>query len=224
MEEIKLLEIDFSNASREIIELLIEDPPDPSIFGEIVKANVTRPEILRFLCENPYIPEEVREQAHKALNFPVKPSTEIARVKKTPEMRTQNLLQKVQRLSVGERRQLALRGGKDVRSILVRDPNKEVVLTVLENPKITETEVEIIARSRSIPEEVIRKITKKREWMKNYEILYAVVTNPKTPPGIGVTLVIELKTKDLTTLEKNKNVSEAIRTAAKRLLQWRKAH
>lgn len=225
MEETKmLLELDLSIASKELIEVLIEDPPDPSLFEEIARSNMNRPEILRLLIENPNTPEEVREHAGKALQMPVKPLSEIVKVQEAPEARTQTILQKIQRLTIPERRQLALKGGREIRSILIKDPNKEVVLTVLENAKITDTEVEIISRSRSIPDEALRKITKKREWIKNYAIVLAVVTNPKTPSGMAVTLINELKTKDLSLLEKNKNIPEAVRSAAKRLLKMKKGY
>jgi hypothetical protein len=125
---------------------------------------------------------------------------------------------------VGERIAIALRGGQEIRSILLKDANKEVVLTVLKNPKITETEVELIAHSRNVPEDALRAIHKNREWMKNYSINLALVNNPKTPPGIGITLVTSLRAKDLGVLEKNKNVPEAIRAVAKRLLQAKKSH
>jgi hypothetical protein len=225
MEETKmLLELDLSIASKELIEVLIEDPPDPSLFEEIARSNMNRPEILRLLIENPNTPEEVREHAGKAFQMPVKPISEIVKAQEAPEARTQTILQKIQRLTIPERRQLALKGGREIRSILIKDPYKEVVLTVLENAKITDTEVEIIARSRSIPDEALRKITKKREWIKNYAIVLAVVTNPKTPSGMAVTLINELKTKDLSLLEKNKNIPEAVRSAAKRLLKMKKGY
>jgi hypothetical protein len=96
------------------------------------------------------------------------------------------------------------------------------MLSVLENGKITESEVEMIARSRSVIEEALRRISRNREWMKNYPILFAIVTNPKTPPGISVAHVSSLKTKDLGLLEKNKNVAEAVRSAVKKLFQARK--
>jgi len=225
MEEDKILiGIDFSNASKEVIELLIEDASETSIFEEIAKANMNRPEILTLLLENPDIPDEVRQQVAGALQVPVKARSEIVKVKKSPEMRTQTILQKIQKLSVSNKIHLALRGGKEIRSILLRDPSKEVVLTVLENPKLTETEIELISKSRSIPDEVLRKITKKREWMRNYNVILGLVTNPKTPPGISVVLVNELKTRDLAILEKNKNVIEGVRATAKKILRARKAH
>jgi len=225
MEEDRILiGIDFSNASKEVIELLIEDASETSIFEEIAKANMNRPEILTLLLENPDIPDEVRQQVSGALQVPVKARSEIVKVKKSPEARTQTILQKIQKLSVSNKIHLALRGGKEIRSILLRDPSKEVVLTVLENPKLTETEIELISKSRSIPDEVLRKITKKREWMRNYNVILGLVTNPKTPPGISVVLVNELKTRDLAILEKNKNVIEGVRATAKKILRARKAH
>jgi len=225
MEETKLLlELDLSLASREVIEILIEDTSEPSIFADIAKANTHRPEILRILIESPDTPDEVRHQILKDLSAPVKIPSEVAKVRKTPEMHKESVLQRIQRLSVTEKRHLARMGGREIRSVLIKDPNKEVLMTLLDNPKITETEIEIIAKSRFMPEEALRKIAKKREWMKKYPIVSAVVSNPKTPAGIAVTFLNELKTRDLALLEKNRNVSEAVRTTAKIILQSRRSH
>jgi len=222
MEEQKLLEVDLSSSPREVIELLIEDVSDPSVFEEIVKANMNRPEILKLLLDTPSTPESVRKQAAEVLQVPAMSPREIEKVKKPPDVRSQTIYQKIQGLNFSDKRLLALRGGRDVRSVLIKDPNREVSLTVLENPKITETEVELIAKSRSSSDEAIRKIIKKREWMKSYPIIFAIVSNPKTPAGIGISLLSGLKTKDLASLERNKNIPEAIRSSAKVLLRGRK--
>lgn len=225
MEETRaLLGIDLATASKELIELLIEDALDTSTFKEIAKASINRPEILTILLENPDTPDDVRQDVSRSLHVPVKTQKEIVKVKKPPEERTQSILQRIQKLSVSERIHLAMRGGKEIRTILLRDSNKEVALTVLDNPKVTDTEIELIAKSRSIADEALRKITKKREWMKNYGVIISLVTNPKTPPGIAIPLVSELKTKDIAILEKNKNVVEGVRATAKKLLRARKAH
>ncbi|NWF52411.1 MAG: hypothetical protein HXY47_04945 [Nitrospirae bacterium] len=222
MEEQRPLELDLSSAPKEVIELLVEDVSDSSIFEDIVKSNFKRPEILKLILECPDTPLSVRQQIAEVLKLPVKTFQKIEKTQGKPEIRAQTIYQKIQGLSFSEKRLLALRGGREVRSVLLKDPNKEISLTVLENPKITETEVELIAKSRSSPEEAIRKIIRKREWMKNYSIVLALVSNPKTPPGIGMPLLSGLKTKDLMSLEKNKNVSEAIRSSARSLLRGRK--
>jgi len=222
MEEQRLLGIDFSTASKELIEVLTEELEDLSLLTEITKANINRPEILMLLLENPDTPEEIQKLIHDALHVPVAPQAQVTKAGKTPEMRSIPLFQRIQKMNFGEKKLLALRGGKEVRSILIKDPSSEIVLTVLDNPKITETEIAIIASSRSVPEEVMKKIVRKREWMKNYTIVLAVVSNPKTSPGYAISLLTELKTRDIAILTKSKNISEAVRAASKRLLQARK--
>ncbi|MFH1025573.1 MAG: hypothetical protein V1764_02725 [Nitrospirota bacterium] len=220
----RLLGIDFSTASPLLVELLLDDASEPVLFEEIAKANMNRPEILGLLMENPDTPNEVRQQIADILSLPVTQKTEVAAIRKNPEERSQTILQRIQKLSVSERIQIALRGGKEIRTILLRDSNKEVSLTVLENPKLTETEIELVAKSRSMPDEALRKISKKKAWMKNYNVIHALVTNPKTPPAISLHLVSELKTKDLALLGKNKNVSEGIRSTAKKIFRARQFH
>jgi hypothetical protein len=222
MEDRLLLTVDLSVASELLIELLTEDAIDPSVFEEIARTNMNRPGILQILLEHTNTPDELRQRISSTMKAPVKGKSEIARVNKTGEEHKQSISQKIQKLSVSEKILLALRGGKEVRSFLLRDPNKDVSLSVLENPKITEAEIEVIAKSRSTPEEALRRIIKKREWMKTYGVMHALVTNPKTPPGIVLPLISELRTLDLSLLSKNKNVAEGIRATAKRLLRARK--
>ena len=138
------------------------------------------------------------------------------------ERRTLSLLQRLQKLKVGERIQLALKGGREIRSVLLRDANKEVVLTVIENPKITDSEIEIIVKQKTSSDELIRAISKKKEWLKNYSIVYALVTNPKTPVAIALKHISNLKIKDLLMLERDKNISGAVRETAKKLVAARK--
>jgi len=222
MEEQKAIGIDLSIASREMIEALISESGEPSLFEEILKANTLRPDILRLLVESPYAPENIREDAAKILQIPVEVSALLEETEEAAEQRTQTLLQKIQGLSVAEKRMLAMRGGREARSILIKDTNKQIVMAVLDNPKIKEAEVEMFARSRSIPDEALRRITRTKEWMKNYGVLLAVVSNPKTPAGVAIPLLFNLKMRDLAALEKNRNIAEVIRTAAKKIVQARK--
>ena len=156
------------------------------------------------------------------MSVPVKRQSQIAKRNETTEERSQNIFQKIQKLGVSEKILLALRGGKEIRSILLRDPNKDICLSVLENPKITQTEIEMIAKSRATPDDALRKIMKKREWMKTYGIMHALITNPKAPPGSVLPLIRDLRTRDLSLLQKNKNVSEGVRSTAKKFLRARK--
>jgi hypothetical protein len=113
MENQRLLELDLSSSPRQVIELLIEDVSDPSIFEEIAKANMNRPEILKLLLDNSSTPETVRQQVAEVLQVPVETTHGIEKVKTPPEVRTHTIYQKTQGLSFLEKRLLALRGGKD---------------------------------------------------------------------------------------------------------------
>lgn len=231
MEDTRLIGIDLSIASPIVIEVLIEDAADSQVLREILLSNIQRPEIIRLLYEGPDVPQEIREDARKVLNLPATmggaPSELIKMTEEKPEqkeIRKQNVLRKIQIMTVGEKVHLAIFGGRDVRTILSRDSNREVVLSVLKNPKLTESEVEMLARSRNVPEDVLRAISKDKEWMKNYAIVLALVNNPKTPPGISSPMMTSLRTRDLVTLETNKNVPDSVRSSAKRILGMKKKH
>jgi hypothetical protein len=63
-----------------------------------------------------------------------------------------------------------MRGNKQIRGMLVTDSNRLVSTAVLKNPRITENEVIKISASRSVSEDVIRSITRNRDWMKLYPV------------------------------------------------------
>lgn len=135
-----------------------------------------------------------------------------------------NLTQQVQRMTTPQKIQLAMRGAKEARGLLIRESNKQIALAVLENPRLTDGEVESFAKSANLSEDVIRTIGMNPEWSRRYQIAHALVHNPKTPPGVAVPFVSRLPDRDLAMLEKNKNVSEAVRSAARGLLAKRKLH
>ncbi len=121
---------------------------------------------------------------------------------------------KIGRLNVGERVQLALRGSKDERFILIRDGAKVVALAVLDSPKITEQEVEVFASMKNVQEVVLRMIASKRKFMKLYAVIRALVNNPRTPMDVSLPLLKNLLVADLKNLIMNKNVADTVRKLA----------
>lgn len=133
-------------------------------------------------------------------------------VKAAPER--QNTLQKINSLDVKGRIQLALKGNKEERSILIRDGTKVVALAVLEAPKLADGEVEKFASQKNVLEAVLRQIPLKRRFMKNYIVVRNLVANPRTPIDLSLGLMKNLLTQDLKNLSTNKEVSETIRKLA----------
>lgn len=129
--------------------------------------------------------------------------------------------QRIANMTVAEKLVLARHADKQERSILIRDSNKQVSLTVIKSPKISDSEVEMIARMRNVSEEVIREVANNREWVKNMNVVVALLNNPKTPIGVSLQFITKAQNKDLRDLANNRNVSETLRTAAKRMLTMR---
>jgi hypothetical protein len=122
-----------------------------------------------------------------------------------------SVLQKISRLDIKGRIQLALKGSKEERSILVRDAAKLVALAVLESPKITDGEVEKIASQKNVLQAVLRQIPMKRRFAKNYIIVRNLVFNPRTPLDLALGLMKNMLIADLKNLSANKEVSDTIR-------------
>ncbi|MGE3276077.1 MAG: hypothetical protein AB7O67_13260 [Vicinamibacterales bacterium] len=127
-----------------------------------------------------------------------------------------SLVQRVAAMSVPERVKAAMKGSREMRAVLVRDPNKLVALSVLSSPKLTEAEVEAIARMGSVAEDVLRTIGHSRAWTKNYGILSALVKNPKTPIPLSLTLLARLNDRDAKAVSIDRNVPEPLRIAARK--------
>jgi len=125
----------------------------------------------------------------------------------------------VAKLDVKGRIQLAMKGSKEERSILVRDGTKIVAIAVLDSPKISDGEVEKIASQKNVLEAVLRGIPIKRRFAKNYAIVRNLVFNPRTPLDLSLTLVKNLLVNDLKNLSGNKEVSETVRKVALRMLK-----
>lgn len=126
----------------------------------------------------------------------------------------ENSLQKINRLDVKGRIQLALKGNKEERSLLIRDGTKVVALAVLEAPKLSDGEVEKFALQKNVLEAVLRQIPLKRRFMKNYIVVRNLVSNPRTPLDLGLGLMKHLLVQDLKNLSSNKEVSETVRKLA----------
>jgi len=125
-----------------------------------------------------------------------------------------NAMQKINRLDVKGRIQLALKGNKEERSLLIRDGTKVVALAVLEAPKLSDGEVERFALQKNVLEAVLRQIPLKRRFMKNYIVVRNLVSNPRTPLDLGLGLMKHLLTQDLKNISANKEISETVRKLA----------
>jgi hypothetical protein len=125
-------------------------------------------------------------------------------------------LQKLQKMGFTQRLKAAVKGSREMRAILVRDPNKMISAAVLSSPKLSQPEVEAFAKMQNISEDVLRIISNNRAWLKNYSIIFALAKNPKTPVATSINFMARLTAKDVAMLSVDRNVPEAVRAAARK--------
>ncbi len=106
---------------------------------------------------------------------------------------------------------------RTLRGILIRDTNQSVALSVVNNAAMTDDEIAQVASSRSVIDEVLTVISRRREWLAKYKICLALARNPRIPVGVAVKLLPKLSVRDLRTMSKDRNVADAVRASAGRL-------
>lgn len=126
-------------------------------------------------------------------------------------------------MSVAEKVKLAFQGDKSARMLLVRERNKLICSAVMRNPRMTEQEAESIAGMRNVDEEVLRIIGMRRDWMSKYNIMLALVRNPKAPIGVVLPLINRLTLRDLKGLKDDRGVQQVVREMARKAYLARSA-
>ncbi|MEZ5424875.1 MAG: hypothetical protein R2747_01300 [Pyrinomonadaceae bacterium] len=132
-----------------------------------------------------------------------------------------SMIQRILVMNMKDRVKLAMKGDREARSILIRDPNRVVSQAVINNPRITEQEVEKISSMRTVPDDVLRQVATNRNWARNYSIMHNLARNPRTPIANVMTILNRLQLRDLNAISKNRNVSDAVRRQALRLFTAR---
>lgn len=194
-------------------------------------------DIIKAILSNPYTPDEsvvFLKQLLVDLSYeePEKPKEELKTEKvehdegkdldgilpqTVHKELEENLAQKISRMTIPQKIKLAMKGNKSARMYLIRDPNKQISLAVLSNPKITEDEISFVVKSKSTPEHIMREIAKNNTWANNYTIVRDMVFNPKTPLDISMNFLGKLAVSDIEKLSRSKDVPTALKNQALRI-------
>ena len=185
--------------------------PPPSLSAFLARSDVPT-EMREFFAKRGVEPAEVPAQEADKPIVDTAPEPEIA----DDEDDEKSAMQRLSEMNVPQKMARATKGTREERAILIRDPNKLIAVTVLSSPKLTDSEVESIAKMSSVSDEILRIISRDRSWMKNYVVVSALARNPKTPLAVSMNLLSRLSEKDLKTLSTNRNVPEVLRTSARK--------
>jgi hypothetical protein len=227
--ELKLLAAQGVVAPRaaEQLELLVmlanDSDPEIAATADQTLASVPAPELARILAGDVSADVKARFAARGIEPAGAPPAGDAPLVDASPDVEEapfdeeqQSALQRIANLNVARRIALAMKGNREERAILIRDPNRIVTAAVLSSPKMNDTEVAAIAKMQNVSEDVLRTIANNRAWLKNYTVVLAVVKNPKTPVALSMNLMARLGEKDLKLLSTDRNVPDVLRTQARR--------
>ena len=214
-----------------ILVLLLEDR-DPEIrvtadetLGKIpessLRAFLARPDVpvdLReFFADRGIFPDEIPQiEFEDEVDEPLIDTDPVGAFDDDSEEARQSGVQALVTMTFPQRLKAAMKGSREVRAVLIRDPNKLIASSVLSSPKVSIPEVESFARMQNVSEDVLRIIAANRGWLKSYGIVLALTKNPKTPLSMSMNLMARLTSKDLQKLAVDRNVPEALRISARK--------
>ena len=219
-----LLETLAETGPLEVITILAEDPSTlaryPSIAGAVLKNPNATGEIIEAL--SPKSPEAGGEEAPAADTEAAAPEAAASSDAAEPDPDDEEEVKKIEDMSVGEKIKLALTGDKSIRSLFITHSNKMISTAVIKNPRLTIEEVVKVANSKTTPDEILRLIAAKKEWLKNYNVRIAMIMNAKTPLPVSLRMLDNLNIRDLEKVAKSRYIPHVLSGAADRLLSRKK--
>jgi hypothetical protein len=145
-------------------------------------------------------------------------------LKKQPEKaelpdRNQSDWDHVRGLSRTEKILLASKADRSERAFLLQDNDPRVLLSLLQNPRLTLDEVARIAKSSFQTYQIADLIMKTGQWMANLDVRLALIRNPKTPPTFALRILPTLPESEVRVIARGETASMALKQAALRRLQ-----
>jgi len=192
--------------------------PENSLKAFLARSDVPV-DLREFFADRGIFPDEIPtiEFAAEEVDEPLIDTDPVAATgEDEDEEARQSGVQALATMTFPQRLKAAMKGTREMRAVLIRDPNKLIAATVLSCPKVSLPEVESFARMQNVSEDVLRIIGANRAWLKSYGVVVSLTKNPKTPLSMSMNLMARLTSKDLQKLAVDRNVPEALRISARK--------
>ena len=190
--------------------------PESSLRAFLARSDVPV-DLREFFADRGIFPDEIPQiEFEDEVDEPLIDTDPVGAFDDDSEEARQSGVQALVTMTFPQRLKAAMKGSREVRAVLIRDPNKLIASSVLSSPKVSLPEVESFARMQNVSEDVLRIIAANRGWLKSYGIVLALTKNPKTPLSMSMNLMARLTSKDLQKLAVDRNVPEALRINARK--------
>jgi hypothetical protein len=127
------------------------------------------------------------------------------------------LVNRIDKLSLGERIASARRCSQALIKVLLFDPDPKVFEGLLVNQRIREDDLLIVAHSDKASPEQLRMLAYDYKWSHRYAIRKALVMNPLTPRSAAASQLKFLTWRDLRMIHKHPATSTYLRRCIERL-------
>jgi hypothetical protein len=119
---------------------------------------------------------------------------------------------KVGQASKGRERALVAQG--EELAALVHHPSSGVLLALLDNPALDETQLCLLLERKDLPAEVLDEVASRKSLLKSYRVKRALAFHVRTPRLVGLKLLRELYLMDLVQLTLSPAVLAELRRSA----------
>ena len=138
---------------------------------------------------------------------------------KTPELSDSQLspMHRIKKMNPTERFILATKASRVERQILIRDSSPQVLMGLLNHPRLENKEVIEILKSHFVTGGVLEHVARNRKWLQHPEVPALIAKNPKTPQPLAIKLLDLLQRRDLQQLAKSSGTREGLKKAALKL-------
>lgn len=126
-------------------------------------------------------------------------------------------IHKIKKMNPTERFILASKASRVERQILIRDNSPQVLMGLLNHPRIEIKEVIEILKSNFATGGTMEQVARNRKWMQNPEVPTLIAKNPKTAQPLAIKLLGTLRTSDLRLMARNTGLKEGLKKAALKL-------
>ena len=118
-------------------------------------------------------------------------------------------------ITLGERKSLARTRDRQLIDRLLHDPDPSVLTILLGNPYLTEADAIRVAARRPTTPEAQRILFRSQRFRVRYAVRKALILNPYTPTDMAAQLVGLLTVPDVKQVERDAQLSDAVRAAAR---------